>query len=91
MAPQTIRNCWHHTRILPVTWNADIANEDERRRDRDRGRIAEYVDEINDLLGAMGMGDNDCDVEAFISPPEVDQVNVILTLLFFWSQIQKQL
>ena len=65
-----------------MTWNADIANEDERRRERDRGRIAEYVDEINDLLEAMGMGDNDCDVEAFISPPEEDQVNVIMTL--FW-------
>ena len=69
MAPQTIRNCWHHTRILPVTWNADIADEDERRRERDPGRIAEFVDEINDLLVAMGMSDNDCNVEEFISPP----------------------
>ena len=25
-------------------------------------------------------GDNDCDVEAFISPPEEDHVNVIMTL-----------
>ena len=74
-----------------MTWNADIADEDKRRRKRDRGRIAEYVVEINNLLGAMGMGDNDCDMEAFISPPEEDQVNVILTLLFFWSQIQKEL
>ena len=65
-----------------MTWNADIANEDERRRERDRGRIPEYVDEINDLLAAMGMGDNDCDVEEFISPSEEDQVNVIMTL--FW-------
>ena len=65
-----------------MTWNADIANEDEHRRERDRGRNAEYVDEINDLLEAVGMGDNDCDVEAFISPPEEDQVNVIMTL--FW-------
>ena len=38
--------------------------------------------EINDLLAAIGMGDNDCDVEAFISPPEEDQVNDIMT--FFW-------
>ena len=65
-----------------MTWNADIANEDERRREHDRGRIAEYVDEINDLLEVMGMGDNVCDVEAFISLPEEDQVNVIMTL--FW-------
>ena len=65
-----------------MTWNADISNEDQRRRERDRGCIAEYVDEINDLLEAMGMGDNDCDVEAFISSPEEDQVNVIIT--FFW-------
>ena len=63
MAPQTIRNCRHLVRVLPVTWNADIANEDERRRDRDRGRIAEYVDEIIDLLKAMGMNDEDCNVE----------------------------
>ena len=28
------------------------------------------------------MGDNDCDVEAFILPPEEDQVNVIMP--FFW-------
>ena len=55
---------------------------DERRREHNRGRIAEYVDEINDLLEAMGMGDNDCDVEAFISPSEEDQVNVIMTLLW---------
>ena len=65
-----------------MTWNADIANEDERRRESDRGRIAEYVDEINDLLEAMGMSDKDCNVETFISPPEEDQVNVIITL--FW-------
>ena len=63
-----------------MTWNGDIANEDQCRRERDRSRIAEYVDEINHLLQAMGMGDNDCDVEAFISPPEEDQVNVIMTL-----------
>lgn len=89
MAPQTIRNCWHHTRILPVTWNADIANEDERRRERDRGRIGEYVDEIIDLLRAMGMSDEDCNVEEFISPVEEDQVNVMMTLI--GSQMQKQL
>ena len=89
MAPQTIRNCWHHSRILPVTWNADIANEDERRRERDRGRIGEYVDEIIALLRVMGMSDEDCDVEEFISPTEEDEVNVILTLI--GSQMQKQL
>ena len=89
MAPQTIRNCWHHTRILPVTWNADIANEHERRRERDRGRIGEYVDEIIDLLRAMGMSDEDCNVEEFISPVEEDQVNVMMTLI--GSQMQKQL
>ena len=59
---------------------ADIANEDERRRERDRGRIAEYVDEIIDLLKAMGMNDEDCNVEEFISPLEEDQVNVIMML-----------
>ena len=63
-----------------MTWNADIANEDERRRDRDRGRIAEYVDEIIDLLKAMGMNDEDCNVEEFISPLQEDQVNVIMML-----------
>ena len=59
---------------------ADIANEDERRRERDRGRIAEYVDEIIDLLKAMGMNDEDCNVEEFIPPLEEDQVNVIMML-----------
>ena len=63
-----------------MTWNADIANEDERRRERDRGRNAEYVDEIIDLLRAMGMSDERCDVEDFISPEVEDQVNVIMTL-----------
>ena len=66
--------------ILPVTWNADIANEDEYRRERDRGRIAEYVDEIIDLLRAMGMSDERCDVEDFISPEVEDEVNVTMTL-----------
>ena len=80
MPPQTIRNCWHHTRILPVTWNGDIANEDERRRDR--GRIAEFVDEIHDLFMAMGLSEKDCNVGDLSSPPEEDQVNVIMTL--FW-------
>ena len=80
MAPQTIQNCWHHVKILPVTWNADIANEDERRREHDRGRIAEYVDEIIDLLKAMGMNDEVCNVEKFISLLEEDQVNVIMML-----------
>ena len=55
-----------------MTWNADIANEDDRRRERDRGRIAEYVDEIIDLLKAMEMNDEDCNVEEFISPLEED-------------------
>ena len=59
---------------------ADIANEDEHRRERDRGRIAEYVDEIIDLLKAMGMNDEDCNVEEFISPLEEDHVNVIMML-----------
>ena len=54
MAPQTIQNYRHHTRILSMTMNADIANEDERWRERDRVHIAEYVDEIIDLLHAMG-------------------------------------
>ena len=63
-----------------MTLNADIANEDERWRERDRGRIAEYVDEIIDLLRAMGMSDEDCNVEKFISPLGEDQVNVIMTL-----------
>ena len=65
-----------------MTWDADIANEDERRRERDRGLIAEHVNEINNLLVAMGMSDKDCNVETFIPPPEEDQVNVIMTL--FW-------
>ena len=45
--------------LTPVTWNADIANEDERWRERDRGRIARYVDDIIDLLQAKGIGDED--------------------------------
>ena len=32
------------------------------------------------LLQAMGMSDEDCDVEEFISSPEDDQVDVIMTL-----------
>ena len=58
------------TLLTPVTWNADIANEDERWRERDRGRIARYVDDVIDLLQAMGIGDVDCNVEKFISPLE---------------------
>ena len=68
------------TLLTPVTWNADIANEDERWRERDRGRIATYVDDIIDLLHAMGISDEDCNVENFISPLVEDQVNVIMTL-----------
>ena len=45
-----------------MTWNADIANEDERRRERDRGRIAEYVGDVIDLLQEMGMSDEDFNV-----------------------------
>ena len=55
-----------------MTWHADIANEDERLRERDWGRIAECVDEAIDLLQAMGMSDGDCNVEEFIFPPEED-------------------
>ena len=51
-----------------MSWSANIANEVERRRERDRGRIAKYIDEIIDLLQAMGMSDGDCNVEEFISP-----------------------
>ena len=42
--------------------------------------IAEYVDDIIDLLKAMGMNDEDCNVEEFISPLGEDQVNVIMML-----------
>ena len=72
-----------------MTWNADIANEDEHQCERDRGRIAEYVNEIIDLLQAMGMSDEDYNVEEFISPLEEDQVNVIMH--YIGSQMQKQL
>ena len=54
-------------RILLVTWNVDIANEDGRRRERDRGRIAEYFDDIINLLQVMGLSDKDHNVEEFIS------------------------
>ena len=54
-----------------------------RRRERDWGCIAEYVDEIIDLLKAMGMSDEDCNVEEFISPLEEGQVNVIMMLHWF--------
>ena len=57
-----------------------LSNEDERRRERGRGRIAECVDEIIDLLQAMGMNDKDCNVEEFIPPLEEDHVNVIMML-----------
>ena len=33
---------------------------------------SEYVDEIIDFLKAMGMSDDDCNVEEFISPLEED-------------------
>ena len=72
-----------------MTWNADIANEDERRHESDRGRIAEYVDEIIDLLEAMGMSEEDYNVEEIISPLEEDHVNVIMQ--YIGSQMQKQL
>ena len=75
--------------ILPMTWNADITNEEERRRERDQGRIAEYVDEIIDLLLAMGMSDEDYNVEDFISLLEECRVNIIMH--YIGSQIQKQL
>ena len=42
---------------------------------RTRNKPARHVVGINDLLGAMGMADNDCEVEAFISPLEEDHVN----------------
>ena len=63
-----------------MTWNANIANEDERRRECEQGYIAEYVDEIIDLLKAMEMNDEDCNVEELISPLEEVQVNVIMML-----------
>ena len=68
------------TLLTQVTWNADIANEDERWRERGLGRIARYVDDIIDLLQAIGVGDEDSNVENFVSPLGEDQVNVIMTL-----------
>ena len=35
---------------------------------------------IIDLLKAMGMNDEDSNLEEFISPPEEDQMNVIMML-----------
>ena len=61
-----------------------IANEDEREHDQD---IAKYVDEINELLKAIGMSDKECDAEAFVAPSEEDEVNVIITL--FWVTNEK--
>ena len=56
---------------------------------RNMWNIAEYVDDIIDLLKAMGMNDEDCNVEEFISPLEEDQVNVIMH--YIGSQMRKQL
>ena len=72
-----------HLKTLPlrlIRWL--LSNEEERLRERDRGCIAEYVDEIIDLLQAMGTSDAlpHCNVEEFISPLEEDQENVIMTL-----------
>ena len=42
------------------------------------------------LLKAMGMSDEDCNVEEFISPLEEDQVNVIM-MLHWVTNANKQL
>ena len=64
---------------LRLIWGL-LSNEDEHRRERDQGRITEYVDEIINLILATGMNGKDCNVEDFVSPLEEDQVNVIMML-----------
>ena len=43
-----------------MSWNAFIANEYERGRERERGSLAEFIDEIVDVLQAIGMSDGEC-------------------------------
>ena len=57
-----------------MTWDADIANADEQEH------LVEFVDEIIDVLHAMGMINGECNVDEFIFPPEEDQVSAIMTL-----------
>ena len=49
---QTIRNCWRKSAILPVDWNADIQNLDERVK----MKVDEAVLELGTLIGALNLG-----------------------------------
>ena len=59
-----------------MTWNANMTNANER----ERGRVAEFANEIIDVLLAMGMSDRGCGIEGFISPSEEDHAIDIMTL-----------
>ena len=59
-----------------MTRNAHIANADER----ERWRLADFFDEIIDVLQAIGMSDGECNVKYFPTPREGDEVIVIMIL-----------
>ncbi|OAE23210.1 hypothetical protein AXG93_1630s1250 [Marchantia polymorpha subsp. ruderalis] len=51
---QTIRSCWRKSAILPVEWNADINNSDERMK----SQIEEAALELGNLIAALNLGLN---------------------------------
>ena len=62
------------------TSNTDIANANECERERERGRLEEFVNVIIDVLHAMGKSNGECNVEKFIFSSKDDKVTVIMTL-----------
>jgi hypothetical protein len=49
---QTIRNCWRKSAILPIEWNANINNFDERTK----SKMEETTLELGNLIAALNLG-----------------------------------
>ena len=70
VTPDTIRNCWAKTEILPVSETADIRADGEGRGRQSRAD-AEVEKELSDMMSTLGMEESACD---FIEAEERDPI-----------------
>lgn len=69
----TIRNCWHHTKILPAIANADLRNLAENVRQTTDPEL----DDLAKALDALQLPDP-MPLDEFLNPPDENIVNEVL-------------
>ena len=96
ISTQTISNCWRHTGILPPTMSAEIANSDERERNRNNAVASELSALISNLnLGSDALtaqeyeqcpGEQEVQLHAVLTSRSFAQCTLIAAYQCRWSE-----